>query len=55
MPERQTQRVQMDMLCPLDCAGCSMVANVVFIFDVHRGHYSKTVVNSIARWVERAV
>jgi hypothetical protein len=23
----------MDILCPLDCAGCSMVANVVFIFD----------------------
>ena len=51
MPEWQTMRVQMDILCPLDCAGCSMVANVVFIFDAHRKHYFKSVVNSIAQWV----
>jgi hypothetical protein len=47
MPERQTRRVQMDMLCPLDCAGCSMVANVVFIFDAHRKHYFTTLVKKI--------
>jgi hypothetical protein len=33
MPKWQTMRVQMDILCPLDWAGCSMVANVVFIFN----------------------
>ena len=49
MPEWQITRVQMDMLCPLDCAGCSMVANVVFMFDTHRKHNFKSFVNSIAQ------
>ncbi len=47
MPGRQTTRVQMDILCPLDCAGCSMVANVVFIFDADRKHHFESVVNPI--------